>query len=138
MIRKKTESNLGFFDGINTFVGDSTILRGDFEVNGPLRIDGKFKGSIISTSIVYIGKKSISECVILAKSATIGGTIKGDIYAENSLTILKSAEIIGNIYATNVNMDDGVIFDGKCQILSKDQIRELMDKMKKQISQSGI
>jgi hypothetical protein len=31
-------------------------------------------------------------------------------------------------------MDDGVVFDGKCQILSKDQIRELMDKVKKQIS----
>jgi cytoskeletal protein CcmA (bactofilin family) len=134
MIRKKTENVLGLFDGINTFVGDSTILRGDFEVNGPLRIDGKFKGSIVSTSMVYIGRKSISECVILAKSATIGGTIKGDIYAENSLTVLKTAEIIGNIYATSVHMDDGVVFDGKCQILSKDQIRELMDKVKKQIS----
>ena len=134
MIKKKTETRLGFFNGINTFVGDSTILRGDFEVNGPLRIDGKFKGSIISNSMVYIGKKSISECVILAKSATIGGTIKGDIYAENSLIVLKSAEIIGNIYTTSINMDDGVVFDGKCQILTKDQIRELMDKIKKQIS----
>ena len=134
MIKKKTENSLGFFNGINTFVGDSTILRGDFEVNGPLRLDGKFKGSIISNSMVYIGKKSISECVILAKSATIGGTIKGDIYAENSLIVLKSAEIIGNIYTTSINMDDGVVFDGKCQILTKDQIRELMDKIKKQIS----
>ena len=134
MIKKKTENSLGFFNGINTFVGDSTILRGDFEVNGPLRIDGKFKGSIISNSMVYIGKKSISECVILAKSATIGGTIKGDIYAENSLIVLKSSEIIGNIYTTSINMDDGVVFDGKCQILTKDQIRELMDKIKKQIS----
>ncbi|MBO5288910.1 MAG: polymer-forming cytoskeletal protein [Spirochaetales bacterium] len=134
MIKKKTENSLGFFNGINTFVGDSTILRGDFEVNGPLRIDGKFKGTIISNSMVYIGKKSISECVILAKSATIGGTIKGDIYAENSLIVLKSAEIIGNIYTTSINMDDGVVFDGKCQILTKDQIRELMDKIKKQIS----
>ena len=134
MIKKKTENSLGFFNGINTFVGDSTILRGDFEVNGPLRIDGKFKGSIISNSMVYIGKKSISECVILAKSATIGGTIKGDIYAEKSLIVLKSAEIIGNIYTTSINMDDGVVFDGKCQILTKDQIRELMDKIKKQIS----
>ena len=134
MIKKKTENSLGFFNGINTFVGDSTILRGDFEVNGPLRIDGKFKGSIISNSMVYIGKKSISECVILAKSATIGGTIKGDIYAENSLIVLKSAEIIGNIYTTSINMDDGVVFDGKCQILTKDQILELMDKIKKQIS----
>lgn len=134
MIMKKTKSNLGLSTGISTFIGDSTILRGDFEVNGPLRIDGKFKGSIISTSIVYIGKKSISECAIFAKNVTIGGTIKGDIYAENSLTVLKTAEIIGNIYATSVNMEDGVIFDGKCQILNKDQIRELMDKMKKQIS----
>ena len=67
MIRKKTESSLGFFDGINTFVGDSTILRGDFEVNGPLRIDGKFKGSIISTSIVYIGKKVYQNALYLQK-----------------------------------------------------------------------
>ena len=84
MIRKKTESSLGLSMGINTFVGDSTILRGDFEVNGPLRVDGKFKGSIISTSVVYIGEKSISECSIFAKNITIGGTIKGDIYAENN------------------------------------------------------
>ena len=33
-----------------------------------------------------------------------------------------------------VPLNDGVVFDGKCQILTKDQIRELMDKIKKQIS----
>lgn len=118
--------------GINSFIGDAAILHGEFEVSGPLRIDGKFKGRIVSTGMVYIGKKSLSECTIIAKNVIIGGTIKGSIYAENSLTVLKTAEIIGNIYSTSVKMDDGVVFDGECRILTKDEMRELIEKKLKE------
>lgn len=117
-------------NSINSFIGDTTIFRGEFEANGPLRIDGKFYGKIISGDMVYIGRKSLSECVILAKDVIIGGTVKGSIYSENTLTVLKTAEIIGNIYAGSVSMEDGVTFDGECKILGKDEIKKLIETKK--------
>ena len=80
--------------------------------------------------MVYIGKLSLSECTIYARDAIIGGTLKGNIYTENSLKILKTAEIIGNIYATTVHMEDGVVFDGECKILSKEEMKNLIEKNK--------
>lgn len=116
--------------GINSLVGNSTSFKGDIETDGPIRIDGKFKGRLISTDMVYMGRKSLSECRIFARDVIIGGTIKGDIYSENTLKVLKTAEIIGNIYASTVHMEDGVIFDGQCQILSKQEMKTLIDRKK--------
>ncbi|HBD92869.1 MAG: hypothetical protein A2015_03475 [Spirochaetes bacterium GWF1_31_7] len=117
-------------NSINSFIGNSTYFSGDIETDGPIRIDGKFKGRIISSGMVYLGRKSLSECKIFARDVIIGGTIKGDIYSENSLKVLKSAEIIGNIYSSTIQMDDGVIFDGECRILSKEEMKSLIDKRK--------
>lgn len=126
-------NNIGKIDNsINSFIGGLTSFKGDIEADGPIRIDGKFYGRVISTGMVYIGKKSLSECNIFAKNVIIGGTIKGDIYAEDSLSVLKTAEIIGNIYSTNIKMDDGVIFDGECRVLSKDEIKKLIEIRKKE------
>ena len=126
MIKKIPSTDIS----INSFIGEKTSLKGIFSIKGPLRIDGNFSGKIESTGKVIIGKNGRAECIIIAKTITVGGTVKGDIIAEDKVNVLKSAEIIGNIYSCSVNMDDGVIFNGKCKILTKDQIKDLIENKK--------
>ena len=54
------------------------------------------------------------------------GDVKGDIYAEKNVVVLKSAEIDGNIYTCSVNMDQGVLFNGECRILGENEMKELL------------
>jgi cytoskeletal protein CcmA (bactofilin family) len=117
---------------INSILGENTTLKGIYMIKGPLRIDGNFYGKIESTGKVIIGKSGRAESTIIAKNVIIGGTIKGDVYSEDKVLILKTGEIIGNIYSCAITMEDGVIFNGKCKILNKDNMRDLIDKKKKE------
>ena len=117
---------------INSILGENTSFTGIFNINGPLRIDGNFSGKIISNDKVIIGKNGRAECIILANSITVGGTVKGDIYAFDKVNVLKTGEIIGNIYTSCVKMEDGVIFNGECKILEKNVITDLMNAKKKE------
>ncbi len=112
---------------INTFLGENSNLKGIFNIKGPLRIDGIFSGKINSSGKVIIGKSGKAECMIVAKSVVVGGSIKGDIYAEEKVMVLKSGEVIGNIYSTSVIMEDGVVFNGKCNIIAKNEIKSFLE-----------
>ena len=111
---------------INSIVGTGTEVCGVFNIAGPLRIDGKFEGKINSTGKVYIGKHGRAEATIVANNIVVGGYVKGDIYAEKNVVVLKSAEIDGNIYTCSVNMDNGVLFNGECRILGEGEMKDLL------------
>lgn len=111
---------------INSILGEGSFLKGEFDIKGPLRIDGHFQGKIKSSGKVYIGKSGKAESIIIAKSIVIGGILKGNIYIEDKVQILKTGKIFGNIYSASVRMEDGVIFDGECNILSKIDMKDLI------------
>lgn len=117
---------------INSIIGENTLFKGTFYINGPLRIDGNFSGKINSTGKVIIGRNGRAECVITAKTVIIGGTVKGDVFAEEKVIILKSGEVIGNIYSKSITMDDGVIFNGKCEIIPENLIKDFIKSKSKE------
>src|SRR4030042_899511 len=112
---------------INSILGENTYLKGHFIIKGPLRIDGNFSGKIDSTGKVIIGKNGRAECMLIAKVVIIGGTVKGDVYAEENVLVLKTGEVIGNIYSASITMEDGVIFNGKCKIIEKENMKEILE-----------
>ncbi|HOJ64237.1 MAG TPA: polymer-forming cytoskeletal protein [Spirochaetota bacterium] len=117
---------------INSIIGTGDSIKGEFNLKGTLRIDGYFYGKINSQSKVYIGKTGKVEATIIAKNIIVGGVVKGDIFAEENIVVLKTAEIIGNIYSCSINMDDGVIFAGECRVLNKDDMKELAETKRKE------
>lgn len=128
MIKKIISSDFS----INSILGEGTSFRGLFTIKGPLRIDGNFTGKIDSSGKVIIGKNGRAECVIIAKTVVIGGTVKGDVFAEDKVIVLKTGEVIGNIFSCSITMEDGVIFNGKCKIIAKNNIKELIETKKRE------
>ncbi len=117
---------------INSIIGVGDFIKGEFTLKGTLRIDGEFNGKINSYSKVYIGKNGKAESLIIAKNIVVGGLVKGDIFAEENIIVLKTAEIIGNIYCCSIKMEDGVIFAGECRVLNKDDMKELIEIKRKE------
>ncbi len=117
---------------INSLVGDGSSFEGEFRSSAPFRIDGHFSGRVNSSGKVYIGKNGVAEGVIFAKTVTIGGIFKGNIFAEENVIILKTAKIIGNIFSSSINLEDGVLFDGECKVLSKQDMKDLSELKQKE------
>ena len=51
---------------------------------------------------------------IIGGEVIIKGTVNGDISASKRLSLKRPAKILGNISSTNLSIEEGVIFEGKC------------------------
>ncbi|MBB6480846.1 bactofilin family protein [Spirochaeta isovalerica] len=103
---------------INSLVGKGTRFDGELNLSGLLRIDGDFTGSINTDGKVLIGKSGRVKCSINAGSVVIGGVVKGNIYSTGKVVVLSTGMVLGNIEAPGIIIEEGVIFNGKCRVLS--------------------
>lgn len=101
---------------INSIVGEGTAFKGELDVKGLLRVDGDFSGSVRSPSRVLIGSSGRARCTIHATEVVVGGSLKGDIFATDKVTILATGMVIGNIYAPKIVVEEGVLLEGYCCI----------------------
>ncbi|MCK5198293.1 MAG: polymer-forming cytoskeletal protein [Spirochaetales bacterium] len=112
---------------INSIVGEGTKFVGDLELNGLLRIDGDFIGTITTNGKVLIGKNGRAECTITADTVVIGGVVKGDIVSKEKVVILSTGMLIGNVSTPRLISEDGVILNGFCMIASADETPDFLD-----------
>ena len=101
---------------VNSIIGPGSAFRGEFKVDGVLRIDGRFKGIIETNGNVLIGQPGKVYTDIKANSITIGGFVKGNIYAVEKVTLLSNCYIIGDITTPRLILEEGVNLDGSCII----------------------
>jgi len=104
---------------VNTIIGAGSAVDGDIDVDGLLRIDGDLRGTIRATGKVVIGSAGRVEAPIRAKSAIIGGTVKGDVYVSERLRILEGGIVIGNVFAPRFEAEDGTIVDGDVAVTGR-------------------
>jgi cytoskeletal protein CcmA (bactofilin family) len=115
---------------INSIVGEGTTFKGDLNLQGLLRIDGDFTGSIKTPGKVLIGKNGRAECTINSSVVVVGGVVKGNVYASESVIALSTGMILGNVIAPQFIAEEGVLLNGKCVVnhtKSEEEWRELRE-----------
>ena len=103
---------------VSGFVGGGTVVSGDAEFKGMLRIDGHFTGRIRSEKgslIVSAGGKVDANIEVAA--AKINGTVNGDIVAGQRVELGRSARVRGNLQTPALVIEEGAIFEGGCRML---------------------
>ncbi|MFP4551342.1 MAG: polymer-forming cytoskeletal protein [Spirochaetales bacterium] len=93
---------------INSIVGPGTFFRGHLELNGLLRVDGDFSGSIKTAGKVIVGQAGRADCAVEASSVVIGGLFRGEIFATEKVVLLASSVVIGSIIAPRLVAETGV------------------------------
>ena len=111
MAQKKSE-----FEPINTIIGEGTKFNGEFELQGSMRIDGIFSGKILSEGKVIVGPLGHVKTNIQANKVIVAGKVDGNIYALESVHLLNTASVYGDIVCPNLIVDSGVIFEGRARV----------------------
>ena len=106
---------------INTIIGPNTSLNGDIEAGGFTRVDGSIRGNIKAAGRVVIGERARMKSNISGTAITIGGVIYGNIIASESIKILSTALVIGDIITRRIQADDGCLIHGKIAVCSDDE-----------------
>ncbi len=113
---------------VNSLIGEGSEFRGEFKVNGLLRIDGRFNGEIETEGKVLIGQHGYVETDIKASTVIIGGEVHGNIFAQKEVTILSTGRLFGNIVTSSLHLEEGVIFEGSCHINQGEQTIQAVGK----------
>ncbi|MBN2050951.1 MAG: polymer-forming cytoskeletal protein [Spirochaetales bacterium] len=104
---------------INSLVGEGTTFNGEITLDGLLRIDGDYLGTITTPGTVLVGKSGRAESTIHAGTIVIGGIVKGNIFSTEKVVILSTGLLIGNITAPRLIVEEGVLLHGNCVIQKK-------------------
>ena len=99
---------------INTIIGKGSAISGNMKINGFIRIDGDIDGNLETDGNVIIGENARLRGNLTAKSVIIGGIIKGNIHAAESVKVLSEAAVIGDILSRKVQVEASAIFHGHC------------------------
>ncbi|MBN1698926.1 MAG: polymer-forming cytoskeletal protein [Spirochaetales bacterium] len=102
---------------IRTTLGKETNFNGIMRFRDSLKIDGVFQGEIVSKGFLYIESGATITADIRVGSIVIGGIVKGNVEATERLEILSTGQVFGNIRTSKLKIADGVIFDGKCEMI---------------------
>ena len=83
-----------------------------------LRINGNFEGKLDTKGSLTIGENASIRADINGDEIIISGKITGNIFASDSLKVLSSAHIVGDIITPRLSVETGAIIHGKCQMLT--------------------
>ncbi|MBN1241291.1 MAG: polymer-forming cytoskeletal protein [Spirochaetales bacterium] len=97
---------------VNTLVGAGSSVAGDLVVAGMLRIDGDVAGAVRASGKVVVGGKGRVGADIQARSAIIGGLVKGDVVVLERAVLLEGAVVIGNVFAPAFDAAEGSVVHG--------------------------
>jgi cytoskeletal protein CcmA (bactofilin family) len=111
---KKKERLPAGGDNLNAFIGEGTAFKGTLSFQGPVRIDGNLEGEIFTKDTLVVGKSAVIRADIHAGALVIGGTIHGNITAENKVELHSGARLYGNIGTPSLVIAEGVVFEGSC------------------------
>ncbi len=89
---KKTEAQTG------SCVGEGTVFRGDIDTRQSIMVKGTVEGNIKAGSVI------------------VSGQVHGNIEAFELLELTETAHIHGDIYARQLRVLNGGMFNGSCSV----------------------
>ncbi len=99
-----------------TIIGTGTVISGNIECQGDIRVDGVIKGNIVSRSKVIIGAEAIIEGDVYGTQAEIFGRVEGRIFVNDILHLRGNAEVNGDIQAGKLLVEPTACFNGQCRM----------------------
>jgi cytoskeletal protein CcmA (bactofilin family) len=101
---------------IRNMIGKDTVIKGDVESSGDIRVDGKLIGSLKSTGKIVVGPTGSIEGDVNCKQAEISGFVKGVLKCEELTTLKATSKVELDMITKQLCIEVGAVFTGKCQM----------------------
>lgn len=125
----------GYIEQVDTLIGQDTNIKGSIEAKGTIRFDGQFEGDISTAGAIIIGETGKIKAQIRALTATVAGTINGNMIITDKLELLPTAKLYGDIKVGTLIISEGAVFKGACEMK---QEGEIVQKEVKQATQATV
>jgi len=96
-----------------TVIGVETRISGEIRGEEDLVVKGRVDGKIHLSHALTIEKGAIVQADVDVRNLVISGTLVGSIVASESVRLLASARVVGDLAAPRVIMDAGAAYRGR-------------------------
>lgn len=117
------DNKLDKFKDAETIIGASIKVKGNFQGQGDIIVEGSLEGSLKTVSDIFIGNQAKIVANMESKGAVINGEVRGNIKAKGYLAIGSTAKIFGDIQYIEISIEKGAIINGQLQAISEDHKR---------------
>jgi cytoskeletal protein CcmA (bactofilin family) len=104
---------------ISGFIDKDTEIIGDIKFKENFRIDGVFRGKILSGGGLIVGETGEVDADIEVITIAVNGRVKGSIKAKERIEIFSKGRVIGSVATPKLTIEDGAFFQGSCQMEMK-------------------
>lgn len=104
---------------IDCLIGAGTIVRGDLQFTGGLRIDGQVIGNVSSVDgqagTLVISEHARVDGEIHVSHVVVNGTVNGPVRADDYLELQTKARVVGDVAYKTLEMHVGAVIQGRLQ-----------------------
>lgn len=116
MMKRNKEKISKPVETIDTLIGAGSILQGDLEFTGGLRVDGHIKGHVSAqdsnNGTLVLSESGVIEGDVNVPHVVINGTVRGNIASTGHVELQANANINGDIHYKAVEMELGAVLNG--------------------------
>jgi cytoskeletal protein CcmA (bactofilin family) len=95
-------------------IGLGTVIKGDIQCNGDIRIDGSVHGKMDVGQKLVIGESGNVQGNVKASNVSVSGIITGNILCEETTIFHATSKITGDVQTKQIIIEQGAIFNGNC------------------------
>ena len=115
-VKKAVEPELSVNDISRISVG--TAIKGEISSDNDIRVDGKIDGKIFSKGKIVVGPQAVITGGLACTNVDFLGSLKGEIYVKELLTLKSNAVIEGNINVNKLQVEMGAQVNGSCHMIT--------------------
>jgi cytoskeletal protein CcmA (bactofilin family) len=98
-------------------IGKTVVIRGEVKGNEDLIVDGRVEGTVsLSESRLTIGPNANVAADLSAKDVLILGQVQGNIVASGRVELRAGCQMVGDIRALRLAVEDNAVFRGKVDL----------------------
>ena len=102
------------FNSFDTIIGKDTTIEGRIITSSTVRLDGAFKGEVVTKGDIFLGEAAKIEGDIKARNVYVGGLIRGNVEATGRVELSSTARLHGQLKVANLVIEEGANFMGNC------------------------
>lgn len=111
--------------GERAIIGPSISIQGDVTGEEDLVVQGRVEGKIdLKQHNVTIGKEGRVKADIFGRLIQVEGEVRGNLFGDEQIVVAGSGQVVGNITAPRVSLEDGCRFKGSIDMEPKGGTRK--------------
>jgi cytoskeletal protein CcmA (bactofilin family) len=116
MAERKNEEEISTTGEVNAFLEKATSFEGKISFESMLRINGSFRGEIVSGDLLVVAETADVDGQINVNNLLVNGKVNGNVKVKNRIEVTPLGRVRGELQTAVLAISPGATFEGNCRI----------------------